>query len=174
MEHGGVLHGRTLYGELVRVPLLLAGPGVPAGRRVSEPASLIDVFPTVMALLGVAPPPYVEGVALWANGSLRPPGERPLFFGTDWWLGRANGDWKRAVQQGGWKLHYEHQGNAWQLYDLASDPGEQHDLAAGAPDRVASLREVLAPQLAPVPSAGGRTKVTADEAEQLRALGYLE
>ena len=142
---------------------------------MSEPASLIDVFPTATALLGVAPPPYVEGVALWANGSLRPPGERPLFFGTDWWLGRANGDWKRAVQQGGWKLHYEHDGDAWQLYDLATDPGEQHDLAAGAP----GSRRFAAggPRAAARSRAerGGRTKVTADEAEQqLRALGYLE
>ena len=68
LEHGGVLHGKTLYGELVRVPLLAAGPGVPVGRRVAGPVSLIDVFPTAMGLLGVEAPPYVEGIDLAAGG----------------------------------------------------------------------------------------------------------
>lgn len=174
LEHGGVLHGATLHGELVRVPLILAGPGIPAGRRVAEPVSLTDVFPTLMGLLGVEAPPYVEGVDLWSNGSLRSPGDRPLFFGTDWWLGRPNGAWKRAVQQGGWKLHYAHPDGALELYDLASDPDERRNLAARDPARVDALRALLAPQLGPASDSGAPAEASSEETEQLRALGYLE
>ncbi|HEX2484704.1 MAG TPA: sulfatase [Myxococcota bacterium] len=173
-EHGGVLHGRTLYGELVDVPLILAGPGVPAGRRVSGPASLLDVFPTVTALLGVPAPPYVEGTDLWSDGALRPPAARPLFFATDWWLGRADGEWKRAVERDGWKLHVAHPGAAAELYDLGADPGERRNVAADEPARVEALRGLLAPLLGPARGGAEGPKLSAEETEALRSLGYLE
>lgn len=174
LEHGGVLHGKTLHGELVRVPLLAAGPGVPVGRRVAGPVSLVDVFPTAMGLLGVDPPPYVEGIDLASRGWTGPPEERPVFFSTDWWLGLPDGEWKRAVQSDGWKLHYAHPSGALELYDVAADPGELHDRAAGDPGRVQTLRTLLAPNLAAGDAGGAPTIATPEETEQLRALGYLE
>jgi arylsulfatase A-like enzyme len=174
LEHGGILHGRTLYGELVRVPLLFAGPGVPAGQRVAGPVSLIDVFPTAMGLLGVAPPPYVEGIDLAAGGWQSPRSDRPVFLGTDWWLGRSNEEWRRAVQQGDWKLHYAHPGGALELYDVANDPGERRNLAASAPERSEALRTLLAPHLRAGGGDAATTQPTKEETEQLRALGYVE
>jgi arylsulfatase A-like enzyme len=174
LEHGGVLHGKTLHGELVRVPLVVAGPGVPAGRRVAGPASLIDVFPTAMALLGVEPPPYVEGVDLSARRWRGSAADRALYFGTDWWLGRPDGEWKRAVEAAGWKLHYAHPSGDLELYDLAADAGERRNLAGDDPARVEALRALLAPQLGPTDGAGAPTVATPEETEQLRALGYLE
>lgn len=50
-EHGGVLHGKTQYQEVVKVPLILRGPGIPKGRRVAAPVSLLDVMPTLLARL---------------------------------------------------------------------------------------------------------------------------
>ena len=61
LEHGGVLHGHTHFEELIRVPLLLAGPGLPSALRVEEPVSLIDVLPTTLALLGMAPIAGLDG-----------------------------------------------------------------------------------------------------------------
>jgi len=52
-EHGGWTHGQSLYEELVRVPLLLRGPGVPAGRTCNGLASLVDVAPTILELARV-------------------------------------------------------------------------------------------------------------------------
>jgi arylsulfatase A-like enzyme len=102
------------------------------------------------------------------------PTGRPVFFETDWWLGRAEGQWKRAVQRGPWKLHYAHPEEAWELYDLARDPGEHHDLAAREPERSAELRELLATRLGDGSPAAHRVEPSADEMEQLRALGYIE
>lgn len=176
LEHGRFLHGWSLYKELVQVPLLISGPGIPHGVRVTEPASLVDVFPTVTGLLGIETPPVVEGIDLsrsW-RGRAPLPAARPLFFETDWWLGRAEGEWKRAVQRGSWKLHYAHPKEDWELYDLASDPGEHEDLAAREPERSAELRALLAPRLGASSATPSRVEPSAEEMEQLRALGYVE
>ena len=53
-EHGEVSHSLFVYDTTLRVPLIIAGPGVPA-RTVSSPVSLVDVAPTVLRLLGLAP-----------------------------------------------------------------------------------------------------------------------
>ncbi len=50
-EHGGYLHSRTLYNELLRVPLVIWGPGVASGKRVEEMTHSVDLFPTVINLL---------------------------------------------------------------------------------------------------------------------------
>jgi len=52
-EHGSLLHGRTYYQEVIAIPLLLNGPGVPAGLTVQEPVHLVDVAPTLLRLLGL-------------------------------------------------------------------------------------------------------------------------
>ena len=51
-EHGGFEHGHTLYDELLRVPMILRGPGIKAG-RFDAPTSLLDVAPTLAAMMGV-------------------------------------------------------------------------------------------------------------------------
>lgn len=176
LEHGGFLHGRTLHGELVRVPLVLAGPGIPRGRRVAGPASLIDVLPMLAGLLGREPPSALDGVDIshtWGwRGRL--PRERTLFFDTNWWLGHSEGDWKRAVQRWPWKLHYARSEDRFSLYDLEHDPGENEDLSAREPEKLAELRQILAPRLEAGVSAETREDVTPQEIEQLRALGYVE
>jgi arylsulfatase A-like enzyme len=63
-EHGYFQHGSALFEESLRVPLIFAGHGIPSGRRVAEQVSLIDVAPTLLELLGVAPPPLLDGHSL--------------------------------------------------------------------------------------------------------------
>ena len=158
------------------MPLLISGPGIPHGIRVAEPVSLVDIFPTVTGLLGLEAPPVLEGIDLsrsWRGRAPLPTG-RPVFFETDSWIGRVAGEWKRAVQRGRWKLHYAHPQEAWELYDLAKDPGEHEDLAAREPERSAELRALLAPRLGESAATAPRVESSADEMEQLRALGYVE
>lgn len=65
MEHGRLNHGNSLHDELVRVPLILCAPTlVPAGRRLDGYVSHVDVMPTVLGLLQLAPPGPVQGVDL--------------------------------------------------------------------------------------------------------------
>ncbi|HLE85671.1 MAG TPA: sulfatase, partial [Thermoanaerobaculia bacterium] len=65
-EHGEFLHGVSLYNELVRVPLILAGPGIARGHRVAGPVSHLDLLPTLADLM------RLEGLGPFAGESLRP------------------------------------------------------------------------------------------------------
>jgi arylsulfatase A-like enzyme len=63
LEHGWLGHTRSLYDVLLRVPLLVRGPGLDP-RVVEEPVSLVGLLPTVLDLLGVEPPQGLHGVSL--------------------------------------------------------------------------------------------------------------
>lgn len=63
-EHGGLEHGHSLYPEIVRVPLILAGPSIPRGRVSLRVASLIDILPTVLDLADLSPEPNLPGRSL--------------------------------------------------------------------------------------------------------------
>ena len=54
-EHGEIGHSVFVYDTTLRVPLIIAGPGIPAGRTSDDPVALIDVAPTAMRLLGLTP-----------------------------------------------------------------------------------------------------------------------
>ncbi len=170
-EHGMVEHGMSPHEPALRVPLVLRGPGVPAGRRVASPASLVDVAPTILDLLGLAPLPRAQGrslaPALGADASLP---DVPIFFQ---WIGAESG----GVRIGARKL--------WQgsrVFDLLSDRSEVHPgrLPAGyvATLRLAQTGYGLACarlRAEDVPPAGDAVAPTlSPETERsLRALGYL-
>lgn len=127
-DHGGFEHGHTLYDELLRVPLVIRGPGMPAA-RVREPTSLLDVAPTVLALAGLDPTGPFDGVDLGpaardesgARAALATRDlafGRPLYGSTQW--GVLHGTEKYTSQDG-----IEH------LYDLGADPSETSDLLLG-------------------------------------------
>jgi arylsulfatase A-like enzyme len=168
LEHGGVLHGHTLYEEVLRVPLILRGPGLPRGVRVAGLAQLSDVLPTLLALAGVPAPPRVEGRDLapgWRSGRL-PAG---------WAFAEADErDRVSAVRDGSRKLIHDRRADRFELYDLAVDPGERRDLAPSDP---ASLNRLRA-ELERYRSAGGRgvelPPLAPEQAESLKALGYVE
>ena len=65
LEHGSWEHQKTLYEEVIRVPLIAHGPGI-ATRRETAPVSLLDVAPTILAWAGVAAPPSFQGRSLLA------------------------------------------------------------------------------------------------------------
>jgi arylsulfatase A-like enzyme len=175
-EHGGLLHGRTQYEELLRVPLVLAGPGIPRGRVVDQPVSLVDLLPTILGRLGIAPPPDLDGLDLapaWEGARLP---ERLLFGEADHnnvVAGKQVIDVRRMARLGHEKLHLERDTGRTRLYDLARDPREQHDLASGAPERVAFLQGALARFLdGAVAGETSGAELSEDELELLRELGY--
>jgi arylsulfatase A-like enzyme len=139
-EHGSIGHGRQLYEEVIRVPLIIAGPpggGLEGGadaaaRRVATPVSGIDLFPTVLDLAGIgqAPPglqgtslaPLARAAATGHEGT--PPGDRPLVSET----ARLNAC-RKAVRIADLKLIDFMDENRSELYDLAGDPAERRDLS---------------------------------------------
>jgi arylsulfatase A-like enzyme len=173
-EHGGILHGRTQYQEVVRVPLLLRGPGIPKALRIATLASLLDVMPTLLASLGVAVPPGLDGenlLGLFASapGSL---GARVLFGEAD--HVNAQPDITRAVRRGSFKLVYDRLSDRRQLFDLARDPGESADVQGRQGPELAELDEQLRRFLAIRGESSAPAKLSPAEIEKLRSLGYIQ
>ena len=121
-DHGGLEHGRTLYEEVVRIPLVVSDPGrAPAIR--DELTTVLDVAPTVLALAGITPTRLPGADLLDARAV--PTRVLPLgqtLFGEEW-SGYRTAAWKYARSEGGEE----------RLYDLARDPGERRNLAAFTP-----------------------------------------
>ncbi len=142
MEHGSYLHGRTHYEEVIRIPLLLRGPGLPAGLRVKTRASLVDIAPTILSLAGVEAP-KVSGIDLTpflaAHGAPEP--DRLLFSEAD--HNNDQPDIRSMVRAPRHKLLFDRALERAQLFDLEADPGETHDLSASD----AQLAELLMAEL---------------------------
>jgi len=118
----------NLYEHSVGVPLIMAGPDIPAGRRVGQIASHVDLFPTLLEGLGVAPTDDdrgLPGISLWPALAGRE-AER-LGFAEYHALGSRNGAF--MLREGNDKLIY-HVGMPAQVFDLAKDPQETRDLVA--------------------------------------------
>jgi arylsulfatase A-like enzyme len=119
-------HGQTLYDELLHVPLVMRVPGV-AQRTVDDPVMLIDLGPTLVDLVKGAAPPSFHGRSLLPAllGDKLPPQPvlAELLPAPSW-----NHQW-RAIIVGNLKLIQKISENTVEMYDLGSDPSEQHNLA---------------------------------------------
>jgi len=176
-EHGRMGHGKALYGEGVRVPLLFHGPGVAPGLRGGR-ASVLDVAPTALELLGF-PGQAADGVshaAALRDGKPHPDPSREFLLFLD--LREVGRMGSLALQEGNDKLVLSRFPHAKQLFDLSADPGELHDGFAD-PGRAAT-RERLADNLARrydalIAQALPRAEVAVDDSvtRALEALGYL-
>jgi len=135
-----------LYEGGIRVPLVMAGAGVARpGRRCDVPVATVDLYPTVLALAGLPPPPNqpLDGTSLvpLLSGEERLPRER-LFWHFPCYVGRAPP--ASAIRAGRFKLvEFFEDGGRTELYDLEADPHEERDLAAREPARTAALARVL-------------------------------
>jgi arylsulfatase/uncharacterized sulfatase len=124
----------------LRVPLVVAGPGVTAGARVATPSFVTDLAPTVLELAGVA----AEGGMPMTGRSLGPVlrGEAARAHALDAPVGiEVSGN--AALFKGDLKLVHNLPpwgDGAWHVYDVARDPGETADLAPARPELVAELR----------------------------------
>jgi arylsulfatase A-like enzyme len=174
LEHGGVLHGRTQFEEVVRVPLIVAGPGVGKGSRVPVPVSLVDVMPTLLATLGVTAPEALDGEDLTPlfSGRAAPRVEGRFLFGeAD--HNNQQLDITRAVRHGADKMHFDRATQRASLYDLDADPAELRDLAAQRPEVVRELRQHIDRFMRIQPLVGETITLTPAEIEKLRSLGYI-
>ena len=166
-EHGRLQHGFHLYDELLRVPLVIAGPGIPAG-RVSVQTMGVDVFPTVAALLGLPVPAGLPG-----RNVLVPGAERPAFSVT---LGGRLPDGRGgeivSVRTPATKLIWAPAFGHYQLFDLVRDPGERED-RWGDGGAGPALARLLAEWRAAGPAPAGAAAEPGFE-ERLRALGYVD
>jgi arylsulfatase A-like enzyme len=187
LEHGAYQHGAAVFEETLRIPLVLAGPGVPKGQRIPDSVSLIDVFPTALALLGVEPPSEIDGTNLVPR--MRDEAEleaRTLFAeaaATRRWTAPFEGTtWNPpliAARTAGEKfiLHrpWEGEATAPAHYDLASDALEQSPLPfdAATQARADALVDAYL-EGAPRPNIPKPSELDPDERRRLELLGYIE
>jgi choline-sulfatase len=180
-EHGIFLHGKSFHEELVRVPLLVAGPGIAAGRVERAPVSLVDVAATLHEWLAVTPSEPLQGRSFAALLRGEPEGsaQRRVYLsssnGTEYGID--------ALLEGSDKLVRAADGT-YSLFDLDEDPGEARDLASDRPARVAELSAALEALSAEnearrernlaARGSAERERGDAETHEALRALGYLE
>ncbi len=170
-EHGEQTHGFFVYDAAVRIPLVVAAPGL-AARTVEDQVRIVDVMPTLLELLEVPSPRAVQGTSLLPLAR----GERlNLMALSESWFPRFHYGWSelQAIQDERFKLI---RAPRRELYDLARDPLETSDLAAAEPGRVATLERALEEMIAAT-GGGGTPKVPdavdSETAERLEALGYI-
>lgn len=165
LEHGGLGHGTTVYGELVRVPLVIAyPPELQPGKRIRHLSQHLDVGPTLLHLAGLKKPPSFRGVSVLA------PAQRAYSEGASW----------RAVYGHGKKLVLNKQSGEASLFD-ATDQLDQHPLEDTENEE---YRELLMSYLHSYLGLEAESRQTPEdgeparqwnkeELERLKALGYV-
>lgn len=182
LEHGGVGHGHTLHEELIRVPLLISLPGQKTRNDVYDEVSLVDVAPTLLDVLGGAPPTFegrsrrtaLEGSCLrrmWEAyfGQWRAFSELPE-FGASPQRPKTQG---RTLVEGRGKV-IEHRDGRIEAFDLVSDPHEKNPgaLPVGQRDRLVTRLQRTVADLGRGRSSAGTAAIDDETRDRMRALGY--
>ena len=118
----GLLGKQNLYEHSMGAPLILSGPGIPSGRESSTFCYLLDLFPTLCSILGVATPPGIDGLDLSSIWRGETSSVRNSIF-------TSFRDLMKAVRTERWKLIRYPKVNHTQLFDLQEDPYETRSLA---------------------------------------------
>jgi arylsulfatase A-like enzyme len=185
-DHGEKGHKHNLYAETVRVPLIIKYPrGRPRGRD-TRLVSLVDLFPTILDLAGVASSVPHQGQTLLGPAGdperaiyyellsiffYPRPGKRGMTKRVEEWFAVRRGDYKLITVPGKRRI---------ELYDVRRDPQEKLDLAASESARVQELLETLdrwqsrTQELSLDPTGGEEADLDPEARERLRSLGYLD
>ncbi|NIM06863.1 MAG: sulfatase-like hydrolase/transferase [Armatimonadetes bacterium] len=167
-EHGSLEHGKQLYEELIRVPLIFKLPKSAgrAGERVSAAVQLVDVCPTLLELAGLPSPTGLRGESLLDVD----PNENRWQY--------AEIPRMRALRGEGWKLIDKLPPAEDELYNLREDPAERRNLITEHPQIAAKMRsemDRLVQTRGPALSAAQeREQIDPKTMERLRALGYIK
>lgn len=170
-EHGGFEHGHALTREVLHVPWIAAGPGLPVGQRVARRLSSVDVMPTILDWLHVDPPPSLDGrsVAPLARGETliaRDVISESILYGPREF---------KALMRGQWKLTSDG-ASSRTLIDLNVDRDEHVDLAGPQAQRASEMNEELrarARRNQEYAAAAGRLSLSEADRNALESLGYF-
>ncbi len=200
LEHGRTFHGQTAYGELNEVPLIFWRPGaMPTGAVVSETVETIDVMPTILEMSRLPVPAGAQGQSLLpllagppAPGTVRAAGgwrDRPALtekaVTTEPMGAPPPQDTESySIVFEGFKLIHNTKrpagGPEFELYDHVHDPLDKADVAGAHPEIVSRLAKQIAAWRARAeservkPDAAATEKMSPDQIERLRALGYIQ
>jgi len=176
-QHDMLFHGHV-WGEQLHVPLLMHVPGEPA-RRISQPMSIVDTFPTLLGMIEIPDEAQylmdISGIDVLSA----PDESRTIFSQSSMRLTKWGVPLTYALTSKDWKYTSASNGER-HLYDLRADPFELEDLSDSLPDAVsrfqAMVDERVALQLDRNARIGGTKIEQIDETliNDLRALGYVD
>lgn len=134
---------RTFFEKSAKIPMMFEGLGISKGQRISTPASIMDLGPTLCELAGIVPPPSQDGVSLVNElKGINKDNDRAIisevldFSEEGTWLGRMvrKGDYKYITYVG-----YE---DYDMLFDIKNDPEEKHNIAKNFSHKLNELRKI--------------------------------
>jgi arylsulfatase A-like enzyme len=171
-------HERTLYQELIRVPLMIKPAGNSPRIVVDQHVGLVDLVPTLLAHIGLsAPKNYrLDGRVLPLSDAeaLSKMEPQPVFSET-----KARGRWMQSVTWDHWKLIYNRKFDIPMLFNLAEDPGETSAVNEEHPEIFENLKAALNLWSDEIQQKSQGVEVsqpefTPEQLEQLRSLGYVQ
>jgi len=181
-EHGLWTHGNSLYDDQLHIPLIMRLPGlIPEGRVIgNQLASLVDLMPSILDIVGVPPVQGMQGRSLraaWEGGGNE--AQRTVYAEL-----RPAAAWRSINPNLGFGMRMIHTLDAKyiegyegqrELYLTAEDPREEHNVLEGQPDLVHNLSIALHSWQSSTLPAGrsGDMKLNPETIRQLRALGYI-
>ena len=171
-EHGEYGHTTFVYETNLHVPLMVMHPAaIPAGIRVKQPVSLVDLFPTVLDLFGWPKPQSLLGQSLAPAFKGDSPDPRTCYAESEYALSVHNWAPQRALISNEWKFVSS---TKPELFDRRGDRSERRNLASDKPEVVARMRkgaEEFYRAMVPAPAAAVALSESARRG--LEALGYV-
>lgn len=164
-------HRSWFYEDLWNTPMILAGPGIPAARRVQSLSANLDVFPTILEALDLRREPWLEGESLFGGAQTTREHVLAHAYSTSAVRDRA-GHKLITHPRRIWLLEGEGEDPA-EYFDLTRDPLEQHSRAAESPTQVARLRALILDWIARS-QRDAITTLTDAQRAALKAMGYID
>ncbi len=186
-EHHYFRHGRQLYDSCLHVPLIVKLPhNRYAHTTRNEPVSMLDVSPTILSILGIPVPKFMEGWPLFPRSS-----QEPIFFETYKGTSLIKKSVKfrlkvapirYAILEGSVKLIYSEKSKKIEMYDLKNDRFEARDIYREGGKKVSKLKSMLLKQIEKIKATikysrkthKQKNNLSREDINKLKSLGYIE
>lgn len=187
-QHGNWMHSKTLFNEVLRVPLIVVGPRITQRGKIASPASLVDVMPTLLDMFDLPEPYLLNGRSLMPalSAGATKLSERPVFASSYMSIRMGFLHWAMIDPAGRWKLMYGPpresatagaKPSRFALYDLSADPRETksvlHEHADVARRMILALVQHRARQRPYDAGADKTINFDADQLRELKSMGYV-
>jgi len=166
-DHGGTRHSKTLYEEVLKIPLVIRVPGFDSGRNKTV-VSEMDVAPTLCNLAKIPIPSQFKGKAISYDSKAFNPTTNRIIIGETY----RSAD-KRGVLDGFWKFIHDREKGRFELYNLENDPKEKINKHKEKNQLALRLKTLLDHYYQGPVEKAPTNPLDADMKEKLKSLGYL-